>query len=323
MELPTLTIGKFTARIPLVQGGMSVRVSTSSLAAAVAECGGIGTIGGSGVPIDELKEDIRKAKRMTKGIIAVNIMFAIREFMEAVMASIEAGVDMIVTGAGFSRDVFKIGKQYDVPIVSIVSSPEFGKLAERSGADAIVVEAKEAGGHLGTDRPLRELFPEVRKVVKKVPLIAAGGITDGYEFGEMMGKYGADGVQMATRFVLTKECDVSDAFKQVYLDARKEDVLLIDSPVGLPGRAIRNRFLHRLHEGENVFDGECKRNCLKRCSHLFCIIDRLDMSRNGDVEEGLVFSGENVWKLSDIPSVRELIDRIVAEAESVYEPVPV
>jgi NAD(P)H-dependent flavin oxidoreductase YrpB (nitropropane dioxygenase family) len=323
LELPTLTIGKFTARIPLVQGGMSVRVSTSSLAAAVAECGGIGTIGGSGVPIDELKEDIRKAKRMTKGIIAVNIMFAIREFMEAVMASIEAGVDMIVTGAGFSRDVFKIGKQHDVPIVSIVSSPEFGKLAERSGADAIVVEAKEAGGHLGTDRPLRELFPEIRKVVKKVPLIAAGGITDGYEFGEMMGKYGADGVQMATRFVLTKECDVSDAFKQVYLDARKEDVLLIDSPVGLPGRAIRNRFLHRLHEGENVFDGECKRNCLKRCSHLFCIIDRLDMSRNGDVEEGLVFSGENVWKLSDIPSVRELIDRIVAEAESVYAPVPV
>jgi NAD(P)H-dependent flavin oxidoreductase YrpB (nitropropane dioxygenase family) len=323
LKLPELKIGKFTARIPLVQGGMSVRVSTSSLAAAVAECGGIGTIGGSGIPIDELKEDIRKAKRMTDGIVAVNIMFAIREFMEAVMASIEAGVDMIVTGAGFSRDVFKIGKQHDVPIVSIVSSPEFGKLAEKSGADAIVVEAKEAGGHLGTDRPLRELFPEIRKVVKKVPLIAAGGITDGYDIGEMMGKYGADGVQMATRFVLTKECDVSDAFKRTYLNARKEDVLLIDSPVGLPGRAIRNRFLHRLHGGEKVNDGECKRGCLKRCSHSFCIIDRLEMSRNGDVEEGLVFSGENVWKISDIPSVRDLVDRIVAEAESVYAPVPV
>jgi NAD(P)H-dependent flavin oxidoreductase YrpB (nitropropane dioxygenase family) len=302
---------------------MSVRVSTSSLAAAVADCGGIGTIGGSGIPIDELKEDIRKAKRMTDGIVAVNIMFAIREFMEAVMASIEAGVDMIVTGAGFSRDVFKIGKQHDVPIVSIVSSPEFGKLAERSGADAIVVEAKEAGGHLGTDRPLRELFPEIRKVVKKVPLIAAGGISDGYDIGEMMGKYGADGVQMATRFVLTRECDVSDAFKQTYLNARKEDVLLIDSPVGLPGRAIRNRFLDRLRAGENVYDGECKRGCLKRCSHSFCIIDRLDMSRHGDVEGGLVFSGENVWKLTDIPSVKELVDRIVAEAESVYAPVPV
>jgi NAD(P)H-dependent flavin oxidoreductase YrpB (nitropropane dioxygenase family) len=229
---------------------------------------------------------------------------------------------MIVTGAGFSRDVFKIGKQHGVPIVSIVSSPEFGKLAERSGADAIVVEAKEAGGHLGTDRPLRELFPEIRKVVKKVPLIAAGGITDGYELGEMMGKYGADGVQMATRFVLTKECDVSDAFKQAYLNARKEDIVLIESPVGLPGRAIRNRFLHRLRGGESVYDGVCKRNCLKKCSHSYCIIDRLEMSRSGDVDEGLVFSGENVWKLKDIPSVRELIDRIVAEAESVYAPSP-
>jgi NAD(P)H-dependent flavin oxidoreductase YrpB (nitropropane dioxygenase family) len=301
---------------------MSVRVSTSSLAAAVAECGGIGTIGGSGIPLDELKEDIRKAKRMTRGIVAVNIMFAVREFMDTVMASIEAGVDMIVTGAGFSRDVFKVGKQHDVPIVSIVSSPEFGKLAERSGADAIVVEAKEAGGHLGTDRPLRELFPEVRKVVTKVPLIAAGGITDGYEIGEMLGKYGADGVQMATRFVLTKECDVSDAFKEVYLNARQEDVLLMDSPVGLPGRAIRNRFLDRFHGGENVYDGECKRNCLKKCAHTFCIIDRLDMSRNGNVEDGLVFSGENVWKLKDIPTVRDLVDRLVAEAESAYSPVP-
>lgn len=323
MKLPELKIGKFTARIPIVQGGMSVRVSTSSLASAVAECGGIGTIGGSGIPVEELKEDIRKAKRMTQGIVAVNIMFAIREFMETVKGSIEAGVDMIVTGAGFSRDIFKIGKEHGVPIVSIVSSPEFGKLAERSGADAIVVEASEAGGHLGTDRPLRELFPEVRKVVKKVPLIAAGGITDGYEVGEMMSKYGADGVQMATRFVLTRECDVSEAFKQVYLNAKREDVVLIDSPVGLPGRAIRNRFLQRFHGGESVYDGLCKRNCLKKCSHSFCIIDRLDMSRTGDVEEGLVFSGEHVWKLSDIPSVRDLIDRLVAEAESVYAPVPV
>ena len=322
MKLPELKIGRFTARIPLVQGGMSVRVSTSSLASAVAECGGIGTIGGSGFPIRELQEDIRRAKRMTRGIVAVNIMFAIRAFMEAVKASIEAGADMIVTGAGFSRDVFKIGKDHDVPIVSIVSSPEFGKLAERCGADAIVVEAKEAGGHLGTDRPLRELFPEIRRVVKKVPLIAAGGITDGYEIAEMIGRYGADGVQMATRFVLTKECDVPDSFKNAYRNARKEDIFLMHSPVGLPGRAIRNRFLNRLFGGESVYEGECKRNCLKSCDHTFCIIDRLDMSREGDTEEGLVFAGENVWKIKDVPTVRELIDRLVAEAESVYAPAP-
>ena len=322
MKLPELNIGRFTARIPLIQGGMSVRVSTSSLASAVAECGGIGTIGGSGIPIGELQEDIRRAKRMTRGIVAVNVMFAIRQFMETVMASIEAGVDMIVTGAGFSRDIFKVGKDHNVPIVSIVSSPEFGRLAERCGADAIVVEAKEAGGHLGTDRPLRELFPEIRKVVKKVPLIAAGGITDGYEIAEMLGRYGADGVQMATRFVLTEECDVPESFKDAYRNAKKEDVSLMHSPVGLPGRAIRNRFLDRLLRGENVYDGECKRNCLKSCDHTFCIIDRLDMSREGDVENGLVFSGENVWKIRDIPTVRDLIDRLVAEAESVYAPAP-
>ncbi len=238
------------------------------------------------------------------------------------MASIEAGVDMIVTGAGFSRDIFKIGKDHDVPIVSIVSSPEFGKLAERCGADAIVVEAKEAGGHLGTDRSLRDLFPEIRKVVKKVPLIAAGGITNGYEIAEMMGRYGADGVQMATRFVLTKECDVPESFKNAYLAAKKEDIFLLNSPVGLPGRAIRNRFLDRLLGGEDVYDGECKRGCLKSCDHSFCIIDRLDMSRDGDTENGLVFSGENVWRIRDIPSVRELIDRLIAEAESAYVPEP-
>lgn len=322
MKLPELTIGKRTARIPVIQGGMSVRVSTSALASVVAECGAIGTIGGSGIPIEELQEDIRRAKRMTGGIIAVNIMFAIRQFMEAVKASIEAGVDMIFTGAGFSRDVFKIGKDHNVPIVSIVSSPEFGKLAERCGADAIVVEAKEAGGHLGTDRPLRELFPEIRKVVKKVPLIAAGGITDGYEIAEMMGAYGADGVQMATRFVLTEECDVPDSFKKAYLNATKEDITLVRSPVGLPGRAIRNRFLNRLLAGENLYDGECKRGCLKSCDHVFCILDRLDMSREGDTENGLVFAGENVWKIKDIPTVREVIERLVAEAESVYAPAP-
>ena len=121
MKLPELKIGNLTARLPLLQGGMSVRVSTSSLATAVADCGGVGTIGGSGIPIEELQEDIRKAKRMTRGIVAVNIMFAVKQFMETVKASIDAGVDMIVTGAGFSRDIFKVGRDHDVPIVSIVS----------------------------------------------------------------------------------------------------------------------------------------------------------------------------------------------------------
>ena len=320
MKLPSLKIGSFVATVPLVQGGMSIEVSTSALAIPVAECGGIGTIGGSSIQIDKLKEDIRKAKAATEGIITVNIMFAMKNFYELVMASIEAGVDMIVTGAGFSRDVFKIGKETNTPIISIVSSPAFARLAEKLGAAAIVVEAKEAGGHLGTDRSLRDLFPEIRKVVKKVPLIAAGGITDGYDMAEMMDKYGADGVQIATRFVLTKECSVDDNFKKVLLEAKKEDVTLIHSPVGLPGRAIKTPFVKQLLADESKLKcKKCPYKCLKKCDHIYCISDRLRAARDGNIEEGLFFSGENVYKIDDILSVREVFDKFISEAESVYK----
>ncbi|MBU0482047.1 MAG: nitronate monooxygenase [Proteobacteria bacterium] len=319
MKLPPLTIGPFTAPIPLVQGGMSIRVSTSALAIPVAECGGIGTIGGSSIPVDELMADIRKAKEATKGIIAVNIMFAMKNFYELVMASIEAGVDMIVTGAGFSRDIFKIGKDTNTPIVSIVSSAAFARLAEKLGAAAIVVEAKEAGGHLGTDRALRDIFPEIRKVVSKVPLIAAGGITNGFEMAEMMDRYGADGVQIATRFVLTEECSVDDKFKQAMLDAQKDDISLIKSPVGLPGRAIKTPFVKELLDNEAGLKAKkCEYKCLKKCDHVYCISERLNMARVGNVEEGLVFSGENVYKMNEILTVQQVFDQFVSQAEAVY-----
>ena len=322
MKLPSLTIGPFTAPVPLIQGGMSIRVSTSALAIPVAECGGIGTIGGSAIPIDELMADIRKAKESTNGIIAVNIMFAMKNFYQLVKASIEAGVDMIITGAGFSRDIFKLGKETNTPIVSIVSSPAFARLAEKLGAAAIVVEAKEAGGHLGTDIALRDLFPKIREVVKKVPLIAAGGITNGYEMAEMMDKYGADGIQIATRFVLTEECSVADSFKQAYLNAKKEDIALIRSPVGLPGRAIRTPFVKQMESDEEVKAKECKYKCLKKCDHYYCISERLTKAKDGNIDEGLVFSGENVYKMKEILTVREVFDMFVSQAESMYkEPV--
>jgi len=298
---------------------MSIRVSTSSLSAPVAECGGIGIIGGSALPVDELKADILKAKSMTKGVIAVNIMFAMKNFYNLVKGSIEAGVDIIVTGAGFSRDIFKIGKESNTPIVSIVSSPAFARLAEKLGAAAIIVEAKEAGGHLGTDISLRELFPEIRKVVKKVPLIAAGGITNGYEMAELMDKYGADGVQIATRFVLTKECSVSDKFKQALLNAKKEDVVLTSSPVGMPGRAINTPFVQKLAKGEILKTKECQYKCLKKCDHHYCISDRLMKAHDGNYEDGLFFSGENVYKMKDILTVQEVFDQFVSQAESVYK----
>lgn len=318
MKLPELKIGSLTARIPLIQGGMSIRVSTSALAVPVAECGGIGTIGGSGLPVEELQADIRKAKRETKGIIAVNIMYAMREFYELVMGSIEAGVDMIITGAGFSRDIFKIGAKHNIPIVSIVSSPAFATLAEKLGAAAIIVEASEAGGHLGTQTKLRDLFPSIRKVVTKVPLIAAGGITNGFEMAELMEKYGADGIQIASRFVLSKECSVSQKFKDAFLKAGQDDIVLVSSPVGMPGRAINTPFVGKLNSGEDVSTKECKYKCLKKCSYRYCISDRLIRACAGDVEEGLVFSGANTFKMKEILPVREIFNRFVQEAESVY-----
>ena len=319
MKLPELKIGSLIARIPIIQGGMSIRVSTSALAIPVAECGGIGTIGGSGIPVPELQEDIRKAKNATKGLIAVNIMYAMKDFYELVMASIEAGADMIITGAGFSRDIFKIGKTHNIPIVSIVSSPGLAKLAEKLGAAAVVVEAAEAGGHLGTDVPLRDLFPTIRKVVSKIPLIAAGGITNGFEMAEMMDKYGADGVQIASRFVLSKECSVSQEFKDAFLKAKEEDIVLVTSPVGMPGRAVKTPFVEKMLKGEDISADKCRFKCLKKCNYKYCISERLTAALKGDIENGLVFSGANTFKMNEILSVQEIFDRFVQAAESVYK----
>ncbi len=319
MKLPPLTIANLTARIPLIQGGMSIRVSRSPLAIAVANSGGIGVIGGSGIPVEELQEDIRKAKEGTDGVVAVNIMYAMKDFYNVVMGSIEAGIDMIITGAGFSRDIFKIGREHNTPIVMIVSSAPFAKLAEKLGAAAVIVEAKEAGGHLGTDRPLREIFPPIRKVVKKIPLIAAGGITNGYEMAEMMDKYGADGIQIASRFVLSEECDVDDNFKQTFLNATKEDIVLTSSPVGLPGRAINTPFVKAKNEGVDMTTKKCEYVCLKKCDHHYCINERLNMARDGNVEEGLVFSGENTYKMKEILPVAEIFKQFTSQAESVFK----
>ncbi|MCL1980638.1 MAG: nitronate monooxygenase [Proteobacteria bacterium] len=318
MKLPELKIGSFIAKIPIIQGGMSIRVSTSDLAVPVAECGGIGTIGGSGIPVPELQEDIRKAKNATGGVVAVNIMYAMKDFYDLVMGSIEAGADMIITGAGFSRDIFKIGKQHNVPIVSIVSSPGLATMAEKLGASAVIVEAAEAGGHLGTSLSLRDLFPAIRKVISKIPLIAAGGISNGFEMAEMMDKFGADGVQIASRFVLSKECSVSEAFKQAFLKAKQEDIVMVSSPVGMPGRAIKTPFVDKMLNNEDISAKKCLFQCLKKCNYKYCISERLMAAFNGDVENGLVFSGANTFKMKEILSVKEIFDNFIKAAESVY-----
>lgn len=315
MHLPELKIGRLIPRFPIIQGGMSIKVSTASLAAAVARAGGIGVIGGTGISPEDLRQEIRRARLQAEnGILGVNIMYAARQFKELVQAAIDEGIDSIFTGAGFSRDIFHMGKSSGVAIVPIVSSDRAARLAEKSGAAAVVAEGTEAGGHLGTDRSIRDILPEIKRSVK-IPVIAAGGIVDGFDMAEMV-KLGADGVQMATRFVLSEECSVADEYKQVYLDAKEEDVVIIKSPVGLPGRAIRNRFTELLQKPQDQEEVKCSA-CLKDCSHDYCISHALLEARDGRVEQGIVFAGKNVFKIKEILPVEMIFKKILAEYAAV------
>lgn len=308
--MPTLTIGQHTARLPIIQGGMAVRISMAPLAAAVAEAGGIGIIAGSGLTPAELAAEIRAAKAATSGVIGVNIMVAVRIFKELVSTAMNEGADLIIAGAGFSRDVFTWGAESCTPIVPIVGSVRVAKLAQRFGAAAVVVEGVEAGGHLGTDQPMRELLPSIVEAVD-IPVIGAGGVVDGHDIADVL-ELGAAGVQMGSRFVATVESSAPDEFKQMYVNATDEDVVLVKSPVGLPGRALKNPFWERTQAGDYPAIRRC-RSCLKECHKDYCIIEELEMAQTGDVTNGLVFAGQSASRIHDIPTVADLMKRLVAE----------
>ncbi|MDD3878750.1 MAG: nitronate monooxygenase [Syntrophomonas sp.] len=311
MQLPTLRIAEYIPRFPIVQGGMSVRVSTASLASAVARAGGIGVIGATGISLAELKEEIRQARsRAEGGILGVNIMFAARQFAELVKTAIDEKIDIIFTGAGFSRDIFRWVQDSTTAVVPIVSSAKAARLAEKSGAPAVVAEGSEAGGHLGTDRSIKDILPEIVETVK-IPVIAAGGIVDGKDMADMV-KLGASGIQMATRFVLSEECSVADEYKQLYLEAREEDVIIIKSPVGMPGRALKNKFAQLISEG-NAPEPEYCDACLKNCSADYCILQALNHAHDGQVDDGVVFAGQNVFKIKEILPVSRIFAQILAE----------
>ena len=311
MKLPELKIGNKVAKIPIVQGGMAIRLSTARLAAAVANEGGIGLIAASGMTHPELRYEINLARSLTNGIIGINIMVAASDFAGIVRTAIDAGIDLIVAGAGFSRDIFGLGKESGTPIVPIVSSVKLAKISEKLGASAIVVEGKEAGGHLGTDISARELIPPIRAAVK-IPVIAAGGVLSGKDIVDML-NMGANGVQMGSRFAASLESNGAPSLKEYYLKSQPEDVVVISSPVGLPGRAVRTPFSKRVMEGR-VPPKTCD-SCLKACKHNFCIVRALMRAQQGDLETGLVFTGEYMPRIKEILSVKEIISRLVAEAE--------
>ncbi|MBC8181101.1 nitronate monooxygenase [candidate division KSB1 bacterium] len=354
MNIPKLQIGNIMSEVPIVQGGMGVRVSLSSLAAAVANEGGIGTIssialGDINVSKNEYEKnsrealirEIRKAKSMTKGILAVNVMEALSNAKDLIKAAVKEGIKMIVVGAGLPLKLPAIVEDDSVNLVPIVSSGRAAGLILRSWdkryqrtADGFILEGPLAGGHLGfsteqldhiNEYSLEKLLPDVLSAVKsyeekygkKIPIIVGGGIFDGKDIKQML-SLGASGVQMGTRFVCTDECNVSPEFKQAYLEASEEDIEIIKSPVGMPGRAIKNKFLKRV-ENNGRLRIKCPYKCLSACDIVkakYCIAKALLNSWAGDVDNGLIFCGQNAYRVNKIISVKELFSELCADLKA-------
>ena len=357
-KIPKLRIGNLEAKIPIIQGGMAIGISLSGLASAVANAGGIGVIGTAGIGMLEtdfaknfteankraLRKVIRKAKKMTKGIIGVNIMAALSDFYDMVKIVVEEKVDLVFIGAGLPLKGLEVLvpdnlEKVKTKVVPIVSSSraaniifQYWKKNYKHVPDAVVVEGPLAGGHLGfkkeqinnPDFVLEKILPEVISVIKpyenefdkKIPIIAAGGIYTGADIYKYI-QLGAQGVQMATRFVATYECDASIKFKEAYLKCQKDDLRIIDSPVGLPGRAVNNKFLEEVLSGVRK-PFKCPWKCLKTCDFRkapYCIALALTNAKQGKFEDGFAFAGSNAYRADKIISVKELIENLSEEYE--------
>lgn len=356
-----LKIGDLLARVPIVQGGMGVGISMSRLASAVANEGGVGVISAAGLGLvykdysqefDKatlwgLKEEIRKAREATKhvgGVIGVNIMVAMTDFANLVKTAVAEKVDIIFSGAGLPLNLPSfLTEGSKTKLAPIVSSARALKVICRRWIseynyvpDAVVVEGPKAGGHLGftneqlgdENYSLESILPEVVSAVreleqthdKSIPVIAGGGVYTGEDIHRIL-SLGADGVQMGTRFVATEECDASEEFKQAYVNCTKDDVQIIQSPVGMPGRAINNSFLDKVKAGLTK-PKNCPFHCIKTCNMVdspYCIMLALYNAFRGRLNHGYAFCGANAWKVDGILSVKELVARLKAEYEAVIK----
>lgn len=335
--------------IPIIQGGMGVGVSLSSLAGSVMKCGAIGVLSAAHPGYrDEsfmrksklanhqgLIEHIHKAREISEGngLLGVNIMVAMTDYKDLVAAAVEGGADLIISGAGLPLELPGLVEGADIAIAPIVSSGKAARLICRKWQrdfnrlpDLIVIEGPKAAGHLGFKREQLENPPELGDILKEVlevvatydasiPVFVAGGIIDGHDIKHYI-DLGARGVQMGTRFLATYESDCNDAFKQTVLNAKKEDIQLVHSPVGLPGRAIRTSLVKRLEQG-NIPVKHCY-NCLIPCNPAttdYCISDALISSAKGDLENGLFFCGSEGYRVNELKHVDELIKELVADAK--------
>ena len=314
MEIPSLKIGAVLARYPIIQGGMAVSVSTAELASAVANEGGIGVIGATGMSLDNLRAQMREARAATKGLLGLNVMVAAREFKESVLVALKEKVDVIIAGAGFSRDIFTICKEWKTPVITMVASVKVARLSERLGASAVIVEGCDAGGHLGTEEHAADLLPAICEAVS-IPVIAAGGFVNGSDIGRML-ELGAAGVQMGTRFLLSDECTVHKNFKNLLLNAKATDLVRIMSPVGLPANAIRTPLVEKYLKQDNSIKPKSCDGCLKKCGKQFCILEALTAARNGDYERGLFFTGKRYVDITTVESVKKIFADLAVEAQA-------
>lgn len=343
-------LGRYEVKLPIIQGGMGVGVSLNGLASAVANEGGVGVISAAGLGllypklhgtytekcIAGLRQEIRDARRKTKGVIGVNIMVALSNFADMVKTSVEEEVDVIFAGAGLPLDLPSyLGKESKTMLVPIVSSSRAAKIIcdkwlSNYGylPDAIVVEGPKAGGHLGFRKEqidderyaLERLIPEIVEVArsyadkKRIPVVAAGGISTGEDIARFM-ELGASAVQMGSIFVPTNECDASAEFKNVYIDSSLKDVRIIQSPVGMPGRAFDGEFIRSVAEG-NERPLSCPFHCIKTCDYTkspYCIIKALFNAARGNMKKGYAFGGANAYLSEKISSVKEVIEKLKAD----------
>lgn len=343
----SLIIGDLKAEVPVIQGGMGVGISLSGLAGAVAAQGAIGIISTAQIgyrepdfdehPIEAnmraIRQEIEKAKEISGGgIVGVNIMVATKEYERYVQAAVEAGADLIISGAGLPMKLPALAGESKTKLAPIVSSLKSAEVIFKYWMkkynrlpDLVVIEGPRAGGHLGFhmeeleniddaayDEEIKRIIARVNEYGaqqgKEIPVVVAGGVYERKDMEHYM-EMGAAGVQMATRFVTTYECDASPAYKQSYIDAKKEDIIIVKSPVGMPGRAIRNPFMERAKEGK-IPHGRCH-TCISTCKPAetpYCITEALVNAAVGNVDQALLFCGSNAYRAEKLEHVKDIID---------------
>ncbi len=336
---------------------MGIKVSGANLASAVANTGCAGVIASAGLgqfedcafadlvadSEESLRQEIRKARALSSGVIGVNIMVALGHYSNLVRTAVDENVDLIICGAGLPLDLPKYLNGKDIKLIPIVSSARAFKIILKRWKlhfnkvpDAVIVEGSKSGGHLGythqslvenTAPAIEEITTEVLAVANSftpnIPVIAAGGIFDGGDIARFL-RLGAAGVQMATRFVCTYECDVHDNFKQAYIDAGPDDLTIIKSPVGLPGRVINNSFVEKINRGETV-PFTCDYRCLRSCDPAvvpYCIAKVLANAARGRMDEGFAFAGSNAYRCTKIISVKSLVQELTGQLNTALAATP-